>query len=190
MRSYRRRFLLTGLGAVGTLLTSARGIRAFGRPTAQAATPEQRLAELGIELPPAPTPVATYVPTVRVDNLLYVSGTGPQLPEGGYVQGKVGGGLSIEEANRAARDVGLNVLSAVRDALGSLDRVVRVVKVHGMVNAVPDFTEQPQVVNGFSDLMVEVFGEEAGKGARSAVGMGSLPFNIPVEIESTFLVRD
>lgn len=189
MQSNRRRFLVTGLGAA-TLWGSLRDITPFGRVAAQGATAEERLAALGIELPPAPTPVATYVPTVRVDNTLYVSGTGPRLPEGGYITGKVGGEVSIAEANRAARVVGLNVLSAVRDALGSLDRIVRVVKVHGMVNAVPDFTEQPQVVNGFSDLMVEIFGAEAGKGARSAVGMGSLPFNIPVEIESTFLVRD
>ena len=99
-------------------------------------------------------------------------------------------GCTIEEAANAARVVGLNVLSLVRDALGSLDKVVRLVKVHGMVNAVPDFGEQPKVINGFSELMVEVFGEEAGKGARAAVGMGSLPSNIPVEIESIFLVRD
>jgi enamine deaminase RidA (YjgF/YER057c/UK114 family) len=157
---------------------------------AQGSTPEQRLRELGIELPPPPAPVAVYVPTVRVDNLLYVSGMGPRTSGGYAAQGKVGRDVTLEEAAKAARVVGLNVLSAVRDALGSLDKVVRLVRVHGMVNAVPDFGEQPRVINGFSELMVEVFGEEAGKGARAAVGMGSLPFNIPVEIESTFLVRD
>jgi enamine deaminase RidA (YjgF/YER057c/UK114 family) len=181
---------MSSIGAAATLLGLTHSSSA-STPVAQgASSPEQRLRELGLELPPAPTPVATYVPTVRVGDTLYVSGTGPNRPDGSFIQGKVGGDMSIEEANEAARVVGLNVLSAIRDALGSLDRVVRVAKVHGMVNAVPEFTQQPQVVNGFSDLMVEVFGEEAGKGARSAVGMGSLPFNIPVEIESVFVVRD
>ena len=106
------------------------------------------------------------------------------------IKGKVGVDLTVEEAYEAARLVGLNVLSTMRAALGSLDKVVRIVKVLGFVNATPDFEEQPQVINGFSDLMVEVFGEETGKGGRSAVGMGSLPQNIPVEVEAIFEVTD
>ena len=189
MPTRRRRFLMTGLGAATSVLGLHGTSRAFGRPVQQADSAEQRLRALGLDLPPAPTPVATYVTTVRVGDTLYVSGTGPRRPEGGYVQGKVGADLSIEEGSQAARLAGLNILSALREALGSLDRVVRVAKVHGMVNAAPDFAEHPQVINGFSNLMVEVFGDEAGTGTRSAVGMGSLPFNIPVEIESTFVVR-
>jgi len=150
---------------------------------------ERRLRELGIELPPAPKPVAVYVPAVRVGNTLYASGHGPRQADGKLVRGKVGGELTLKQGYDAARLVGLNVLSTVRDNLGSLDKVVRLVKVLGMVNCTADFTEQPQVINGFSELMVEVFGETAGKGARSAVGVGSLPSNIPVEIEAIFEVR-
>lgn len=189
MTSARRTFLTRGLGAVAVVVGGAPAA-VLGQST-QDPSPERRLRDLGLELPPPPAPVATYVTTVRVGDTLYLSGTGPRRPEGGYLhQGKVGQDVSVEAAYEAARLAGLNVLSAVRDALGSLDRVVRLVKVLGMVNASPDFTEHPQVVNGFSDLMVEVFGEQAGTGARSAVGMGSLPFNIPVEIESTFEIRD
>lgn len=151
---------------------------------------EQRLRQLGIELPPPPRPVANYTPAVRVGNILYTSGHGPAAQPGQPpIQGKVGQDLNTTQGRQAARRVGLNVLSTVRDTLGSLDKVVRVVKVLGMVNATTDFTEHPQVINGFSDLMVEVFGP-AGKGARSAVGMASLPGNIPVEIEAIFAVRD
>jgi len=151
---------------------------------------EARLRELGIELPPVSTPLAVYVPTVRVGDTLYASGNGPRKAEGsGFVTGKVGKDMNLEEAQAAARLTGLNILSTVRDALGSLDNVVRLVKVLGMVNCTTDFTQQPLVINGFSQLMVDVFGEEAGKGARSAVGMGSLPGNIPVEIEAIFQVR-
>lgn len=152
--------------------------------------PEERLEELKLELPPAPSPMATYRPSVRVGNILYVSGTGPFRHDGSVIQGKVGVDLNLEEAYEAARLVGLNVLSTIRSALGSLDKVVRIVKVLGFVNAPTDFEEQPQVINGFSDLMVEVFGEETGKGGRSAVGMGSLPQNIPVEVEAIFEVTD
>jgi len=157
--------------------------------SAEAAGPEARLRELKITLPPPSKPPRTLVPAVRVDNLLYVSGTGPRREDGTFIQGKVGQ-LTVEDARAAARLVGLNVLSAVRGALGSLDRVVRLVKVLGMVNSPPEFTEHPKVIDGFSELMIEVFGESAGKGARSAVGMGSLPFNIVVEIEAIFQVRD
>lgn len=192
MPTYRRGFLATGFlaAAAATLGSPRRGFSSSEGAPVQGSTPEQRLRELGIELPPPPKPIAVYVPYVRVDNMLYVSGMGPRTTTGYVARGKVGADVSIEEAAKAARVVGLNVLSLVRDALGSLDKVVRLVRVHGMVNAVPDFGEQPKVINGFSELMVEVFGEEAGKGARAAVGMGSLPSNIPVEIESAFLVRD
>lgn len=160
----------------------ARG--AAGVAPGQAEGPEQRLRELGLELPPAPEPVAVYVTWVRTGDLLFTSGHGPDT-----ARGKVGADLTLEEGHAAARDTGLRILSTVRNALGSLDRVSRLVKVTGMVNCTTDFTRQPEVVNGFSELMVEVFGDEAGKGARSAVGMGSLPSDIPVEIEAVFEVQ-
>ena len=151
-------------------------------------TAEQRLEELNIQLPDAPQPVAIYRPAVQVGNLLFVSGHGPNRADGTQITGKVGVELTTDEAKEAARVTGLCILSTVRNTLGSLDRVVRVVKVLGMVNATPDFGEQPQVINGFSELMMEVFGDP-GKGARSAVGMGSLPGNIPVEVEAIFEVE-
>ncbi len=145
---------------------------------------EQRLRELGIELPPPVRPVATYVRYVQTGNLLFISGTGPsdQAPKG-----KVGTDLSIEQAYEVAREVGLQLLATAQDALGDLDRIVRVVKVLGMVNADPEFDRQPQVINGCSDLLVAVLGE-AGRHTRSAVGMGSLPNRIAVEIECTLEV--
>ncbi len=145
---------------------------------------EQRLRELGIELPQPVRPVATYVRYVQTGNLLFISGTGPsdQAPKG-----KVGTDLSIEQAYGVAREVGLQLLATAKDALGDLDRIVRVVKVLGMVNADPEFDRQPQVINGCSDLLVEVLGE-AGRHTRSAVGMGSLPNRIAVEIECTLEV--
>ncbi|MDP6344149.1 MAG: RidA family protein [Alphaproteobacteria bacterium] len=143
---------------------------------------EAKLRELGIELPTAPTPVGNYVGAVRVGDLLFLSGHGPRDLDDSLMQGKVGGALSVEQGQQAARLVGLNLLATMRAELGSLDQVKRIVKVLGMVNAEADFKEHPKVINGFSDLMMEVFGE-AGRHARSAVGMGSLPFQIPVEIE-------
>lgn len=148
---------------------------------------EENLSRLDLRLPPPPKPVATYVPAVKCGNLVYVSGHGPLRADGTQVRGQVGAELDLAQGKQAARLVGLGVLSTLRNTLGSLDRVVRLVKVLGMVNAAPGFTEHPQVINGFSDLMVEVFGD-AGKGARSAVGMGSLPMNIPVEVEAIFEV--
>lgn len=187
----KQSFLLSAGAAAGTLATL--GIRGTVSVTADesssAGGAERRLRELGIELPPAPKPVAVYLPAVRVGNTLYTSGHGPRRADGKMIQGKVGSDLSLEEGNAAARVVGLNVLSTVRSTLGSLDKVVRLVKVLGMVNCTSEFSQQPQVINGFSELMVEVFGEQAGKGARSAVGMSSLPSNIPVEIEAIFQVR-
>ena len=143
---------------------------------------EARLRELGIELPPVPPPMGTYVRAVRVGNLLYLAGHGPRQDGKHAYVGKVGRDLGVEEGVRAARLVGLGLLASTREALGSLDRVKRVVKVLGMVNCTEGFGDQPKVVNGFSDLMVEVFGE-AGRHARSAVGMSALPAGIAVEIE-------
>jgi enamine deaminase RidA (YjgF/YER057c/UK114 family) len=143
---------------------------------------EARLKTLGIELPTAPRPMGSYATVVRSGNLLFLSGHGP-LKDGHVThQGRVGRDLTIEQGQEAARLTGLNLLATTRDALGSLDRVRRVVKVLGMVQCTDDFTDHPKVINGFSDLMVEVFGD-AGRHARAAVGMGSLPFGIAVEIE-------
>ena len=139
---------------------------------------EKKLKELGITLAPVTPPVANYVNAVRTGNLLYLAGKGPAAG----VTGIVGKEISVEQAYGHARTTGLNLMAVMRDELGSLDRVKRIVKVLGMVNAVPGFGEQPKVINGCSDLFVELFGER-GKHARSAVGMGSLPNNIPVEIE-------
>ena len=150
---------------------------------------EARVAELNLELPAAPQPVATYVTAVRVGDMLYVSGHGPLRSDKSMITGKVGADLDIPSGQAAARQTGLAILSTVRAHLGSLDKVVRLVKVLGMVNGTPEFTDHPKVINGFSDLMVEVFGDP-GKGARSAVGMGSLPGNIAVEIEAIFQVKD
>ena len=149
---------------------------------------EARAKEQGIEIPQAPQPVGNYVSFVQHGDLLFMSGCGPRRPDGTSMRGKVGDDLSVEEAYEAARLTGLNMLAGIRAALGSLDRVEQVIKVLGMVNAVPEFEEQPKVINGFSDLMVEVFGD-AGRGARSAVGMGSLPFQIPVEVEMILAVK-
>jgi len=144
---------------------------------------EARIKELGITLPSPPKPMGNYIPGVRVGNLLFLSGHGPIRIEGNpSARGRVGKDMSPEDAYKVARDVGINLLGSARAILGSLDKVRRVVKVLGMVNAVEGFGEQPKVINGFSDLMVEVFGEN-GRHARSAVGMGSLPAGIPVEIE-------
>lgn len=144
---------------------------------------EQRLKELGIELPAVTPPVATYVNAVRTGNLLFLSGKVPVTADGQVMKGKVGAEVSTEEAARHARLVGLHLIAVMRDELGSLDKVRRVVKLLGMVNAVPEYAEQPKVINGCSDLMVEVFAEK-GRHARSAVGVGSLPLGVTVEIEA------
>ena len=150
---------------------------------------EARLAELKLTLPPAPKPVATYVTALRQGDLLYVSGHGPLREDGTLHTGKVGADLDVAAGQAAARQTGLAILATVRSHLGSLDKIVRLVKVLGMVNCTPDFHEQPKVINGFSDLMVEVLGE-SGKGARSAIGMVALPGGIAVEIEAIFQVKD
>jgi enamine deaminase RidA (YjgF/YER057c/UK114 family) len=149
---------------------------------------EARLKELGIVLPSLPKPVANYLPYRLVGNVLYLSGQGPRDENGKQLTGKVGAGVSIEEAYRRARIVGLGLLAATRDALGSLDRVDYVVKLLGMVNATPDFTDHPKVIDGCSDLFIEILGE-AGAHARSAIGVASLPDNITVEIEAIFAVE-
>jgi enamine deaminase RidA (YjgF/YER057c/UK114 family) len=177
--------LLLGLGLrVGPpdgAVASAHGKTAGGA--------EERLRQLKIELPPVSKPTNTLVNAVRAGDLLFVSGTGPGSVDGKQLAGRLGKDMDVTQGKAAARRVGLQILSVVKAELGSLDKVQRLVKTFGMVNATPEFTQQPQVINGFSDLMVEVFGEEAGKGSRSAVGMGSLPGGIPVEIEAVFLVR-
>ena len=150
---------------------------------------DARVSKLGLELPPAPTPVGVYVPLVHVGDMTYVSGHGPLKPDGQMMLGQVGSQVSQEEGYAAARQVGLAMLATLKENLGSLDRVLRFVKVLGMVNAAPDFKNHPQVINGFSELMVEVFGEN-GRAARSAVGMGSLPENISVEIEAIVQVSE
>ncbi|MGF1581675.1 MAG: RidA family protein [Gemmataceae bacterium] len=147
---------------------------------------DARIQELNLTLPPAPKPVAKYVTSLQVGNMLYVSGHGPLQPDKTLLSGRVGDDMTLEQGKEAARVVGLAMLATLRDKLGTLDKVKRIVKTLGMVNSTPDFQDHPQVINGFSELMAEVFGEEAGVGTRSAVGMGSLPGNIPVEVECQF----
>mgnify|MGYP003564658761 CR=1 FL=1 len=157
--------------------------------TPEGPSPEDKLAEMGITLPEPSAPVANYVNAVRTGNLLFLAGKGPTKPEGGYVTGKVGTDLSIEEGAEAAKLAALQHIGVLKATLGSLDKVKRLVKVHGMVNCGPDFTNQPEVMNGYSNFMVEVFGEK-GKHARAAVGMGSLPRGIAVEVELVVEVED
>lgn len=150
--------------------------------------PETRLQELHLTLPPVPKPMAKYKTAVLAGNMLYVSGHGPLKPDGKLISGRVGADMTLEQGKEAARAVGLAILSTVRNTLGSLDKVKRLVKTLGMVNCTAEFKEQPAVINGFSELMADVFGEDAGVGARSAVGMVLLPSNIPVEVECIFEV--
>jgi len=150
---------------------------------------EARVNELGLELPPAPAPGGNYTPVVQVGDMCYVSGHGPLKPDGVMLTGRVGSEVTEEEGYVAARQVGLAMLATLRASLGSLDRVQRVVKVLGMVNSTQDFQTHPKVMNGFSDLMVDVFGDP-GRAARSAIGMGSLPGNISVEVEAIIQVGD
>ena len=148
---------------------------------------EQRLKNLGIVLPVASAPAGSYTKVVMLDGFAHLSGQGPRNPDGSPMTGQVPTDRSVEEAVAAARNVGFQALAVLRESLGSLYRVAQVVRTFGMVNAVPGFTQHPKVIDGFSNLMIEVFGE-AGRGARSAVGMGSLPFNISVEVEMTVKV--
>ncbi len=154
----------------------------FLAPALKAQDVNEKIKELGITLGEPTKPMANYVKAVTTGNLVFLAGHGPALPEGGNVTGKVGRDLSIEEGQRAARLAGISMLASLKAEIGDLNRVSRIVKVTGMVNCTEDFTQQPQVINGFSDLMVEIFGAK-GKHARAAVGMNSLPSNIAVEIE-------
>jgi len=151
-------------------------------------TPEEKLVSLGLTLPTIATPMANYVPYRWAGNLLYLSGQGPRLPGGGMGVGKVGRDVSIEEAYEHAKLTGLSLLASAKAAIGELSRIEAVIKLLGMVNAEPDFGEHPKVINGCSDLFVDVLGD-AGRHARSAVGMGSLPGGITVEIEAILLIK-
>ena len=145
-------------------------------------TPEEKLKQSGITLPVPPKPIANYVKAVRVGNLIFMAGEGPAKADGTNITGKVGKDLTIQQAYDAARLTGINQLAVLKAELGSLNKVKRIVKVLGMVNCAEGFADQPKVINGYSDLMVEIFGEN-GKHARASVGMYMLPGNIPVEIE-------
>ena len=149
-------------------------------------TPDQRFEELGLTLPPPPTPLGVYKPFLIVGNLVFVSGHGTVKEDRSLIIGKVGKDLNLEEGKLAARQVGLAILATLKANLGSLNRIKRVIKVLGMVNCIPEFERHPYVINGCSELFAKVWGEDNGVGVRSAVGMGSLPDNIPVEIEAMF----
>jgi enamine deaminase RidA (YjgF/YER057c/UK114 family) len=149
-------------------------------------TPESRLTELGLVLPTAPPPGGVYAPVVVAGTMAYVSGHGPLRSDGSLITGRVGADLTLDQGHAAARQVGLTILATLRAQMGSLDRVVRVVKLLGMVNATPQFHDHPKVINGCSELFAEIWGPTNGVGARSAVGMASLPHDISVEIEGIF----
>ena len=151
--------------------------------------PEEKLKEMGIELPSPPTPIANYVPAVQTGNLVFLSGHGPIKDDGTMMVGRVGEDLSMDEGYQAARYVAIALLASLKASIGDLSKVVRVVKLLGMVNSTAAFTDQPKVINGASDLLVDVFGDK-GKHARSAVGMNVLPGNIPVEIEMIVEIED
>ncbi len=145
-------------------------------------TPEEKLSQLGIELPKLPDPIASYVHVVRTGNLLFLSGKGPQQSSGEYIKGKLGKDLSTQQGYEAAKLVGILQLAAIKGAVGDLSRVRRIVKVNGYVNSEPNYYDHPKVINGLSDLMIAVFGEK-GKHARTSLGVAALPLNMAVEIE-------
>jgi enamine deaminase RidA (YjgF/YER057c/UK114 family) len=151
-----------------------------------ASKPETRIQELHLTLPPVPKPVAKYRTAVQVGNMLYVSGHGPLKEDKTLITGRVGADLNLDQGKAAAKQVGLAILSTVKATIGSLDKVKRLIKTLGLVQCTNEFRDQPLVINGFSELMAEVFGDEAGVGARSAVGSNALPGNIAVEIECIF----
>jgi enamine deaminase RidA (YjgF/YER057c/UK114 family) len=153
-------------------------------------TPEERLHALGLEIPPVPPTVANYVGAVQVGTLLFVAGHGPFKDGKPTFIGKLGREFDVEQGKESAQLVALNMLATIKDFIGELDRVEKVVKLLVLVNSDPEFGEQPQVANGASDLLVEIFGEKRGKHARSAIGMGALPFGISVEIEGIFELRE
>jgi len=187
----RRRLIRGAAGAsLASLLPGAARAQSPAPDAPWQVSPEARLRELGIELHVPPPPVATYVGTGIVGNTRYVAGHTPRVPDAspGH-QGIVGQDLTVEQGQAAARQCGINILATMRARLGSLDRVARLVRTFGMVNAVPGFSQQPAVINGFSDLMVDIFGEDAGIGTRAAVGMGSLPGNMAAEVETFWELR-
>jgi enamine deaminase RidA (YjgF/YER057c/UK114 family) len=149
-------------------------------------TPEEKLLKSGLVLPPPPKPAGVYKPLLQIDNLIYVSGHGPVLEDGTLIKGKVGFEINADAAKLAARQTGLTILATLKSNLGSLDKIKRVIKIFGMLNCTLNFEEHPFVINGCSELFAEIWGNENGIGVRSAVGMGSLPGNIPVEIEAVF----
>ena len=152
-------------------------------------SPEEKLIELGIKLPPAPAPLGVYKPFLIIGKEVHLSGHGPLIAPGKFIQGAVVTDMSIEEGKQAARQVGLAMLATLKENLGSLDEIEQVLKVFGMVNCPAGFEKHPYVINGCSELFAEIFGEDQGVGVRSAVGMGSLPDNIPVEIEAVFQLK-
>jgi enamine deaminase RidA (YjgF/YER057c/UK114 family) len=147
--------------------------------------PSERIKELGLVLPPAPPPAGLYKPVLVVDHFLYVSGQGPMKNDGSFITGRAGDDMDLEEAKKAARQVALTMLATIQTHFGDIDRIKKIIKTLGMVNSTPDFGQQPLVINGFSELMAEIFGPDNGVGVRSAVGM-ILPGGIPVEIEAHF----
>ena len=153
-------------------------------------TAEQNLHRLNLTLPPAPTPLGVYKPFLITGNYLYVSGHGPLQNDKSFIIGRIGKDMDQEQGKLAARQVGLAILSTIKTHLGSLDKVKRVIKVLGMVNCIPEFERHPYIINGCSELFAEIWGSENGVGVRSAVGFGSLPDNIPVEIEAMFELRE
>lgn len=149
-------------------------------------TPDENFAQLNLQLPPAPKPLGVYKPFLIVGNLVYVSGHGPLLPDETLITGRVGDTINIDEGRHAAQQAGLAILATLKQNLGSFSKIKRVIKVLGMVACLPDFEKHPYVINGCSELFAKVWGDDNGVGVRSAVGMGSLPGNIPVEIEAMF----
>ncbi len=153
-------------------------------------SPDQNFEELGLILPPAPAPMGVYKPCLVVGNFIYVSGHGPVMPDKSLIKGRIGADLEIEEGKVAARQVGLTILSTLKENLGSFNKIKRVIKVLGMVNCTESFLEHPYIINGCSELFAAIWGYDNGVGVRSAVGMGTLPGNIPVEIEAIFELAD
>lgn len=155
-----------------------------------AETPDQRFEKLGLTLPPAPTPLGVYKPFLIVGNFVYVSGHGTVKEDKSLIIGRIGKDMDIDAGKLAAQQVGLAILATLKKNLGTLNKIKRVIKVLGMVNCVPEFERHPYVINGCSELFAKVWGDENGVGVRSAVGMGSLPDNIPVEVEAMFELQE
>ncbi len=190
---FSRRQILTvilGLGGLaiahGSIVAQKRTPKPASKNIRTMSTPEENFKQLRLELPPTPTPRGVYRPYVIVGNLLYVAGHGPYLKDGSVMKGKVGSDVDIETGIKAAEQTGLAILATLRSAVGSLNKIKRVVKILGMVNCVDSFEDHPKVINGCSDLFAKIWGDENGVAVRSSVGMNSLPINISVEIEAVF----